>query len=176
MEDCLFEGQDDASYLMLVEGIEKSVEISLGEKEERIVVQARLTAEGLFLSLTDPSAGKSEFMLANQYEYIEDYADTSLYAEVLFFDADSDGREEIWVAVSERKLVTLSNGETVANQNYMAGWCIYQKESGEFGLADGQLFTMGGFEIGTIVPGGVWQEFEMEGYALEDGALVTISW
>lgn len=176
MEDCLFEGQDDASYLMLVEGSEKSAEISLGEKEERIAVQARLTAEGLYLSLTDPSAGKSEFMLANQYEYTEDYADTSLYAEVLFFDADSDGRDEIWVAISERKLVTLSNGETVANQNYMAGWCIYQKESGRFDLADGQLFTMGGFEIGTIVPGGVWQEFEMEGYALEDGAFVTISW
>lgn len=176
MEGCLFGGQDDAPYLMLAEGSERSAEISLGEKEEPIAVQARLMEEGLFLSLTDSSAGKSEFMLANQYEYTEDYADTSLYAEVLFFDADSDGRDEIWAAVSERKLVTLSNEETAANQNYMAGWCIYQKESGEFALAEGQLFTMGGFEIGTIVPDGVWQEFEMEGYALENGALVTISW
>lgn len=175
-ENCLFGGQDDALYLMLTEGSEKSAELSLEEGGEPIAVQAKLTAEGLCLSLTDSAGGKSEFELSNQYEIPADYADTSLYAEVLFFDADSDGRDEIWAAVSDRSLVSLLNGQTAINQNYMAGWCIFQKEGGEFCLADGQLFTEGGFEIGTIVPDGVWQEFEMEGYLLEDGAFVNIPW
>lgn len=175
-ENCLFDGQDDALYLMLTEGSEKSAELSLEEGGEPIAVQAELTAEGLRLSLTDSSARKSEFELSNQYEIPADYADTSLYAEVLFFDADSDGRDEIWAAISDRGLVSLLNGQTVINQNYMAGWCIFQKDSGEFCLADGQLFTEGGFEIGTVVPDGVWQEFEMEGYSLENGALVNIPW
>lgn len=175
-ENCLFDGQDDALYLMLTEGSEKSAELSLEEGGEPIAVQAKLTAEGLCLSLTDSTAGKSEFELSNQYEIPADYADTSLYAEVLFFDADSDGRDEIWAAISDCSLVSLLNGQTAINQNYMAGWCIFQKESGEFCLADGQLFTEGGFEIGTVVPDGVWQEFEMEGYSLEDGALVNIPW
>lgn len=175
-ENCLFTGQDDARYLMLTEGSRKWAELSLGEGEEPIVVRAELTTEGLFLSVTSSSMGKSEFLLSNQYEIPEDYPNTSLYAEVLFFDTDSDGRDEIWVAISDRNLITLLNGETATNQNYMAGWCIFQEENGSFTLADGQLLTRRKFEIGTVIPDGIWQNYEMEGYVLEDGGLADLSW
>lgn len=175
-EQMLFEGPDAAWYLMLTEGTEKMGQFSLAEKEEPIEVVAKLTAEGLSLVITDTSDSSTDYMLSNQYEIPDDYANTSLYAEVLFFDTDHDGRDEIWVAVSDRALVEGLNGYVHANQNYMAGWCIYQDEDGNFCLADGQLFTKGKFEIGTVNPDGIWQEFEFEGYKLEDGALVNIPW
>lgn len=172
-ENRLFSGQDDAFYLMLTEGTEKKTEISLGEKEDAVTVWAKLTSDGLSIVITDSSGRKSEFMLSNQYEVIEDYPDTSLHAEVLFLDLDSDGRDEIWVAVSDYSLVTLLNGEKAMNQNYMAGWCISQDGNGGFHLADGQLLTQGKFELGTVVPGGVWLGAEFEGYILKDGAFVV---
>lgn len=175
-ENSLFAGQDDAPYLMLTEESEKRTELSLGEQEEPVEVLAKLTAEGLFLRITDSAGNKSEFELSNQYEAVENYPDTSMYAQVLFFDADRDGRDELWIAVSDRREVPLSNGDTAIDQNYMAGWCIFQDENGGFRLADGQLFTEGKFEIGTVVPDGIWQEFEFEGYRLKDGSLEIISW
>lgn len=173
-ENRLFGGQDDALYLMLTEGTKKSTEISLAEKENAVMVLAQLTPEGLSISLTDSSDNKSEFTLSNQYGTIDDYPDTSLYAEVLFLDLNGDGRDEIWAAISDRSLVTLLNGQTAVNQNYMAGWCIYQDENGRFRLADGQLFTHGQFELGTIIPNGVWMESEFEGYILENGSFVNV--
>lgn len=174
-EHMLFEGPDDALYLMLTEDTEKRAQISLAEEEEPIEVAAKLTAEGLSLAITDTSGSSTDYMLSNQYEIPVSYSDTSLYAEVLFFDTDHDGRDEIWVAVSDRALVEWLNGHVHANQNYMAGWCIFQDEDGNFCLADGQLLTKGKFEIGTVVdPNGIWQEYEFELYELEDGSLVNI--
>lgn len=176
-ENRLFVGQDTAPCLLFTENSEKSAEISLAENEDPISLWARLTADGLSLSVTDASGSSYDFQLSNEYRVPEDYPDTSLYGEVLFFDLDKDGKDEIWVAISDRKLVSLVNGATGINQNYMAGWCIFQKEDGSFVQADDQLWTMGKFEIGT--PGfsrGIWQNEEFEAYVLEDGALVYIPW
>lgn len=174
-EHMLFDGQDDALYLMLTEGTEKRAQLSLSEKEAPIEVAAKLTAEGLSLAIIDTS-GRTDYMLSNQYEIPGDYAGTSLYAEVLFFDTDNDGRDEIWAAVSDRALLELSGGRTLVNQNYMAGWCVFRDEDGNYCLADGQLFTEGTFEIGTVIPDGIWLEKELAGYRLEDGSLVYIFW
>lgn len=175
-ENRLFAGQETAPCLLLTENSEKSAQISLAENEDPVSVLAGLTAEGLSLSVTDASGSSYDFRLSDQYKLPEDYPDTSLYGEVLFFDTNQDGQDEIWVAVSDRALVSLLNGETAVNQNYMAGWCIFQKEDGSFALAEGQLLTKGSFEIGTVNPMGIWQEFEFEAYVLEEDFLAYMPW
>lgn len=179
-ENRLFIGQDTAPCLLLTENSEKSAQISLAENEDPVSVLAGLTAEGLSLSVTDASGCSYEFQLSDQYEMPESYPDTSLYGEVLFFDTDKDGKDEIWVAVSDRALVSLVGrlkGTAAVNQNYMAGWCIFQKEDGSFVLADGQLWTMGRFEIGTVNPMGIWQESEFKAYVLEEDFLAhLVAW
>lgn len=179
-ENRLFAGQDTAPCLLLTENSEKSAQISLAENEDPVSVLAGLTAEGLSLSVTDASGCSYEFQLSDQYEMPESYPDTSLYGEVLFFDTDKDGKDEIWVAVSDRALVSLVGrlkGTAAVNQNYMAGWCVFQKEDGSFVLADGQLWTMGRFEIGTVNPMGIWQESEFKAYVLEEDFLAhLVAW
>lgn len=173
-ENRLFTGQDTAPCLLFTENSEKSTQLSLVEKEGAVSIRTKLTADGLLLSVTDSSGEQFEYLLSNQYQIVEDYPDTSLYAEVLFFDTDQNGEDEIWVAVSDRSLVSLRNGMTAVNQNYMAGWCIYQDEEGKFSLAEGQLLTKGSFEIGGVIPVGIWQEAEFMAFVLEDGELVEI--
>ncbi|MGY3666834.1 MAG: serine/threonine protein kinase [Roseburia sp. 1XD42-69] len=175
-ENRLFAGQDTAPCLLLTKNSEKKTQISLAENEEPVSVLAELTEEGLTLSVTDASGSSYKFRLSNQYEIAESYPDTSLFGEVLFFDTDEDRKDEIWVAISDRALVNLLNGETAINQNYMAGWCIFQKEDGSFALAEGQLLTKGSFEIGTVNPMGIWQEFEFEAYVLEGDFLAYMPW
>lgn len=179
-ENRLFIGQETAPCLLLTENSEKSAQISLAENEDPVSVLAGLTAEGLSLSVTDASGCSYEFQLSDQYEMPESYPDTSLYGEVLFFDTDKDGKDEIWVAVSDRALVSLVGrlkGTAAVNQNYMAGWCVFQKEDGSFVLADGQLWTMGRFEIGTVNPMGIWQESEFKAYVLEEDFLAhLVAW
>jgi len=173
-ENRLFAGQDTAPCLLLTENSEKRTQISLAEKEDSVSLLAELTAEGLFLSVTDSSGSTFDFQLSNQYQIPEDYPDTSLYGEVLFFDTDKNKQDEIWVAISDRAVINLLNGETAVNQNYMAGWCIYRDEEGGFSLAEGQLLTQERFDIGNVIPDGIWQEAEFTAYVLEDGALVEI--
>ncbi len=113
--------------------------------------------------------------MSNTYPVIEDYPDTSLYAGLLFYDIDSDGQDEIRVAVSDRCYLTLRDGSVACNQNYTAGWCIYYDESGNFQLAEGQLFASPGeLEIDKTISGGVWIESTYEGYVLKDGALTYL--
>ncbi|MCM1258141.1 MAG: protein kinase [Roseburia sp.] len=171
-ENRLFVGQDTAPCLLFTENSEKSAQISLAKNEDPVSLWARLTADGLSLSVTDASGSGYDFQLSDEYNFPEDYPDTSLYGEVLFFDTDQDGKDEIWVAISDRALVSLINGETGVNQNYMAGWCIFQREDGSFVLADGQLWTMGRFRIGTAsFPRGIWQDEEQAACMLEEGIL-----
>lgn len=74
----------------------------MDDEENPISVQAELDKEALKLTLTHVSGTSSDFLLSNQYEIIPDYNDTSLYAEVLFYDTDKNGQDEIWIAISDR--------------------------------------------------------------------------
>ncbi len=140
---------------------------------DSVRIQASLSLDGL--SLTDTLNNSLDFLLSNRYPVTESYPETSLYAELLLYDIDSDGQDEIWIAINDRCYLTLRNHYVVYNQNYVADWCIYCDESGNFQLAEGQLFTeLGNLEIDQVISGGIWIEQTFEAYLLKDGALTYL--
>jgi len=175
-ENALFSGRKPVPCLLLAADEEKKTQIDIAGQDDLVDVQAQLGKDGLALSIINSDGIAADFMLCNEYEIIRDYPDTSLYAEVLFYDTDHNGRNEIWVAVSDRKYIILSDGTRTYNQNYMAGWCIDCTEDGIFYLADGQLVTKGYFDVDNIFLGGIWQNYELSAYQLENGRLVQVEW
>lgn len=175
----IFTGQESAPCLLLTEKEQKKEPVSLAGQAEPVLIQTSLSMEGLSLSLTDSANHQLDLLLSNDYPVTDDYPDTFLYAELLFYDIDSDGQDEIWVAISDRCYLTLANHSVTFHQNYIAGWCIYYDENKGFRLADGQLFADGNdgaLEIDQTIPGGIWIENVFEGYVLQDGALKYLPW
>ncbi len=171
----LFSGQKKAPCFFLEEGDKKETQTSLTGQDSAIRLTAKLEGEQLLLTITDASGGSSKFSLTNQEPMPNDYEGTSLYAEILFFDTNKDGEDEIWIAISDRSYLTRKDGNTAVNQNYMAGWCIYHDGDKQFRLAEGQLITYGSLEIGSTVPDGIWQEREFLGIKLKGGKLTPIN-
>ncbi|MCM1136208.1 MAG: serine/threonine protein kinase [Clostridium sp.] len=172
----IFSGQESAPCLLLAEGTRQETEIDITGQSEAIQIEAALDEEKLSVSIVDASQNRYDFALANQYDIVEDYAGTSLYAELLFYDTDSDGIKEIWAAVSDRAYTTLKNGVETIRQNYIAGWCIYRDENNDFQLAEGQLIDYEGIEIDGTISGGVWLKDAFMGYVLQDGVLEVCLW
>lgn len=172
----LFSGQEKAPCLLLGEGDEKETQTGLKGQNATIQLTAKLEGKQLYLTITDNFGKSNKFSLSNQEPVQNDYPGTSLYAEILFYDTNKDGEDEIWVALSDRSNLTLTDGSTAVNQNYMVGWCIYHDGDNQFHLAKGQLITYGTFEIGRTVPDGIWQEEEFVGVRLVDGKLTLINW
>ena len=171
----IFTGQESAPCLLLEEGEQTSESATLKGQPDSVQIQAQLSPDGLSLCLTDALHNSLNLLLSNTYPVIEDYPDISLYAGLLFYDIDSDGQDQIRVAVSDRCYLTLRDGSVACNQNYTAGWCIYYDESGNFQLAEGQLFASPGeLEIDKTISGGVWIESTYEGYVLKDGVLTYL--
>ncbi len=180
MEDSeyrIFTGQEAAPCLLLGEGVQREESVNLAGYSEPVQIRTSLSADGLSLVLTDAEDNDMEVLLSNNYPVTEDYSNTSLYAELLFYDMDADGRDEIWIAISDRNYRRLKDHSVMYTQNYVAGWCIYRDENGSFRLAKGQLFAENGeLEMDSTLPGGIWIEEWFEGYVLEDGALTQIPW
>ena len=104
----------------------------------------------------------------------ESYGNTSQYAEILICDLDRDGKEELWVAISDRAYVTLGNGAEGFNQNYMAGFGFYWDEEGRFSQMEPQMLSEGSLELDATILGGIWQGQEMMGYLLKGHQLVPV--
>lgn len=172
----IFSGQETAPCILLAEDTSREAEITLAGQSEPIRVKAALNEKGLSMSVINALNEHYEFLLSNQADIPESYPDTSLYGEILFYDTDLDGIEEIWVAVSDRKYITLRNGVTVCNKNYVAGWCIYCDENNDFKLAEGQMTDAMGLEIDRTLSGGIWLEDAFGGYTLREGALEPVFW
>lgn len=174
--NALFTGHGQtAQAIRLHENEKEQISVEFNGLDRDIEVEAELTSQGLDLQIS-ASGIRSHFHLANQYEIPSSYEDTSLYAEVLFYDLDHDGKDEIWVAISDRMVYQMANGMQGMNQNYMVGFGLYCDEEGHFSQMDTQLITEGDLELDTTVPHGIWQSAEMEGYLLEDNRLTYLQW
>lgn len=165
----LFTGQEHTPLMLLQENEKKKSQAAFGGLEE-VAVEAELTPKGLRLHLS-ASGIPSDFQLSNPNEITESYENTSLYAEVLVYDLDHDGEEELWVAISDRSYYTLANGGEGFNQNYMAGFGFCRDEEGHFSQMEPRMLSEGSLELDATLPGGIWQGQEMVGHVLKNNQL-----
>lgn len=168
----LFTGHDEADGFLLQENMKERKQFSFKGLEKPVDLEAELTSEGVNLHIK-VSGTDFDFQLFNQYEVEKDFSDTSLYAEILIYDLDHNGRDEVWVAISDRMNITMPDGTQDFHQNYMAGFGIYCNSQGSFSKIEEQLLTEGNgnLDLDGIVPHGIWQNQEMMGYLLKDDKL-----
>lgn len=176
-------GLDLTPCLLLSENMEvaKDMQItSAGEakitpagQKEPTTLQAELTADCVSLAITDADGNVSNYDLSNQYPVEHPMNDryASLHAEIVLYDLDQDGQEEIWVSLSKCSSGTFF----VYASDYIAGWCIYYDKNGKLCLADGQLFTENEFEFREEYPDRIWIRNEEDSYTLKDGCITKIS-
>lgn len=81
------------------------------------------------------------FEFSHTSEWLPDYEGTSVEGEVLLYDMDGDGRDEILVALSDRIVLQGPHGNIIRNTNWRAVWCVGGTPAEGFWRAEGELVT-----------------------------------
>ena len=100
-----------------------------------------------------------------------DYPSGTPYAELLFYDLNSDGVLDILPIVSNALKTQWLDGTIVMLRNYSLGWCVYHNGT-DFVPAEGMMIAeLEPFMLYETTPGLLWTDFP-EYYTLTDGVLI----
>lgn len=81
------------------------------------------------------------FVFSHSPQEPPDYEDTCVDGEIMLYDMDGDGQDELLVALSDRLILEGVNGSFVCNTNWRTVWCVGFTEDEGFWRADGELIT-----------------------------------
>lgn len=167
----------DSSLLMVIdEGVSAyhcirvsddfiSGNVTISPEMEEVPISIKQEENRLIISVGEEFCEKLEYDVNNSSE---DYENTSYYSEIILYDLDMDGKEEIIPVIADAYITdeiyptVLSNG--------MMGWCIGFDD--DYYLADGEIKTnYDPIKICRDTPDCIWGEFP-KCYKLKDKRLI----
>lgn len=134
-----YTGQGLKAFLVPAGSDSGAKNIQLAQEPSEITLHCELSNGVLMLTLNDHKMPEQQFSFSYAPSKLPDYQDTKTDAEIILYDMNGDGQDEILVAMSERILLNGVNDILICNTNWRAVWCIgYTPEEG-FWQADGRL-------------------------------------
>ena len=103
-----------------------------------------------------------------------DYPDGSLFAEIIFYDVNSDGILEILPILCDAHAVPYPKDANVSLlKNYSLGWCIFY-DGEQYQLAEGEMMSRyDPFRIYATCPGTLQADFPGY-YKLDEGKIIFV--
>ena len=121
----------------------ETAEIALADGLPEIDLLYEVKNGALYLTLSDRVLPGQDFVFSYETDYPPDYADTSVEAEIIFYDMDGDGQYEMLIALSDRERFEGVNGYVLSNTNWYAVWCVGYAPGEGFWQAGGMMDTPG---------------------------------
>jgi len=173
---CIFNVDSPWEHLLFLEDMNKKGKIKLGENA---IINADITLNKGVLSV-NLNDGKGnyfihDFYYNNRYEYDRSYTDNiRVNADVICFDLDFDGKDEILIGVNESVTGT-QNEQIYSFSNYSMAWCVDYDSSEGFTLSEGDMFSKGRpFDVNTALHklNIAWEDMgDVTGYRLENNKI-----
>lgn len=138
-----YTGQDLPSIIIPHTSGKGSESIQLMANQPEVILQYELSDSVLTLSLDDHELAEQKFSFSYGPLNDLDYVDAKTDAEILFYDMNGDGQDEILIALSERSLLSGANDMILCNANWRAVWCIGYAPTEGFWQAAGMMVSFG---------------------------------
>lgn len=138
-----YTGQDLPSIIIPHTSGKGSESIRLMANQSEISLLYELSDSILTLSLDDHELPEQKFSFSYRPLNDLDYVDAKTDAEILFYDMDGDGQDEILIALSDRSLLSGVNDMILCNTNWRTVWCIGYAPKEGFWQAAGMMVSFG---------------------------------
>lgn len=135
------ETAESIPYIPILPDAESVIEkVCLAKGQSEIEIQYKLSGDTLNLILSDSILPEQGFTFSyDTATMYQSYKDTTVEAEIMFYDMNGDGQYELLVALSDRKRFTNPSDILFCNTNSLVVWCIgYAKDEG-FWQTDGMI-------------------------------------